>query len=75
MVFLLVIWTIYCSCPYCYGVEQFSKCCSTGSYRSYNVFGMDSKTTKFGTVLVCCKWFFSCWKCVFVADILSLEAK
>jgi hypothetical protein len=45
--FLLVIWKVYCSCPYSSGVAHFSKCCSTGSY---NFFGMDSKTTKFGTV-------------------------
>jgi hypothetical protein len=48
--FLLVIWKVYCSCPYSSGVAHFSKCCSAGSYRPYNFFGMDSKTTKFGTV-------------------------
>jgi hypothetical protein len=71
-VFLLVIWIVYCSCLYSSGVAQFSKCCSA---RPYNFFGTDSKTTKFGTVLVCCKCFFSCWKCISAADILSPEAE
>jgi hypothetical protein len=65
----LVVGAVFVLLSYSTVLARFFVCCTAGSYRPYNFFGTVFQDNIWRGGFVCCKWFSSCWKLLFSADI------